>query len=76
MNNVRRKQIQKCIATLKSVQADLGLILYDEQDSYDSIPENLQGSLRASTSEEAIDALEDALDDLEKVIDGLEEIAI
>ena len=74
MNNTRRKQIQKCLDVLKEVQADLVLILSDEQDSYDSIPENLQYSMRAEESQDAIDTLDDALDNLGNAIDNLEDI--
>ena len=37
-------------------------VLYAEEDAYDNIPENLQGSWRAEDSEEAIDALNDAIE--------------
>ena len=37
-------------------------VLYDEEDAYDNIPENLQGSWRAMESEDAIDTLNDASD--------------
>lgn len=37
-------------------------VLFDEEDAYDNIPENLQGSWRAMESEDAIDALNDAID--------------
>lgn len=39
----------------------------DEEDAFDNMPENLQGSMRGEESEEAIDSLQnayDALDDL------------
>ena len=68
MNKVRRKKIQKAINILEidndidQALAILEDVLYDEEDAYDNIPENLQGSWRAEESEEAIDALNDAID--------------
>ena len=37
-------------------------VLYNEEDAYDNIPENLQSSWRAEESEEAIDVLTEAID--------------
>lgn len=68
MNKARRKMIQKAIDILEmgdSVDQALAIledVLYAEEDAYDNIPENLQGSWRAEESEEAIDALNDAID--------------
>ena len=68
MNKARRKKIQKAIDMLEmrnGVGQALDIleeVLYAEEDAYDSIPENLQGSWRADKSEEAIDALNDAID--------------
>ena len=60
--------IQKAIDILETgdgvdqALAILEDVLYAEEDAYDNIPENLQGSWRAEESEEAIDALNDAID--------------
>lgn len=68
MNNARQKKIQKAIDMLEmgdgigQVLAILEDVLYDEEDTYDNIPENLQGSWRAMESEEAIDAMNDAIE--------------
>ena len=68
MNKARRKMIQKVIDILEmgdgvdQALAILEDVLYAEEDAYDNIPENLQGSWRAEESEEAIDALNDAID--------------
>ena len=68
MNKARRKKIQKAIDMLEmgndvdQALAILEDVLYAEEDAYDNIPENLQGSWRAEESEEAIDALNDAID--------------
>ena len=56
MNKVRRKKIQKAINILEidndidQALAILEDVLYDEEDAYDNIPENLQSSWRAEES--------------------------
>ena len=68
MDKARRKKIQKAIDMLEmgnGVGQALDIleeVLYAEEDAYDNIPENLQGSWRAEESEEAIDALNDAIE--------------
>jgi len=48
--------------------------LDDEQDAYDNMPENLQGSDRGMESEEAQESLESAIEALEEAISYLEDI--
>lgn len=81
MNKIRRKKITITIMTLKnyivfkeydsieSIKDEIEDILWEEEDSYDNMPENLQYSIRGEESNEAIDNLEDAIDFLEEVID-------
>lgn len=81
MNKTRRKKITITIMTLKnyivfkeydsieSIKDEIEDILWEEEDSYDNMPENLQYSIRGEESSEAIDGLEDAVDFLEEVID-------
>ena len=57
MNNKRRKAIADVISKITNIKDKLQEILDDEQFSYDSIPENLLGSERATVSEEAISTL-------------------
>lgn len=81
MNKIRRKKITITIMTLKnyivfkeydsieSIKDEIEDILWEEEDSYDNMSENLQYSIRGEESNEAIDNLEDAVDFLEEVID-------
>lgn len=74
MNNTRRKQIKMCIDKLEAIKTEIENIKSDEEDYFDNMPENLQGSIRGSDAEEAIEALEEAIDDLDIVIEDLEGI--
>ena len=75
MNQARRKKIEAVKMQLEALSDDIDNILSDEQDYYDNIPENLQGSERASIAEDAISALENAVDSLSEAISSLEEAA-
>ena len=83
MNKARRKRIASVIHTLEniidydlieSVKDELEDILYEEEDAYDNMPENLQYSMRGEESSDAIDSLQEAVDALEEAIDTLNEL--
>ena len=61
MNNKRRQEIQDTIDSLE-------IIMCDEQDYLDQMPENLQDSERAATSQESIDNLEYAIGSLQEIL--------
>mgnify|MGYP006862529747 CR=1 FL=1 len=81
MNNVRRKQLKNLanrISIMNDIQDTSHLQEYysilediknDEEEYYDNMPENLQGSMRGMDSEEAISNMDDALEVLEQAID-------
>ena len=71
MNNKRRKKIAKAIYKIEELIQN---ILDEEQEAYDNMPENLQGSERGIISEEAQESLGSAIDALEEAISYLEEI--
>ena len=81
MNNARRKQLKdlanrisimndiKDTSHLQEYYSILEDIKNDEEEYYDNMPENLQGSIRGMDSEEAISNMDDALEVLEQAID-------
>lgn len=72
MNNQRRKEIKVLVDGLNDIASKLERICNDEEDYHDSIPENLQDSDRAMSSEEAIDNLNEALENIDNTICNLE----
>lgn len=86
MNNKRRKKIKTMIGTLETIQTlanynliesikdEIEDILWEEQDAYDNMPENLQYSMRGEESSDAIDYLQEAVDKLDEAVDILNEI--
>jgi hypothetical protein len=73
MNNNRRKQLRQWNEKIENLRAELEDILYDEQEYYDNIPENLQCSSRAEDSEIAIECLEEAIEIIDEIIEKVEE---
>ena len=73
MNKARRKKIGQIVEELERQMDFLNDVLYDEQDAFDSIPENLQYSMRGEESQDAISGMEEAVEQIETVIEKLEE---
>ena len=74
MNKQRRQKIRDVKKEIENCKENLQKILDEEQDYFDNIPENLQGSMRGSDSEDAIDTMENCIEDLENIIKELTEI--
>ena len=74
MNKSRRQQLRKWLEDIEAIKNELERIIEDEQEYYDNIPENLQGSERASDSEEAIDNMNEAVSTIEEAIGIVEDV--
>ena len=75
MNKERRKRLRKVVWILESKKLNEALteledILSDEEYAFDSMPENLQYSMRGEESQECIDTMESVIDDLNEIING------
>lgn len=71
MNKQRREKIREVRNEIESCKNKLQIILDEEQDYFDNMPENLQGSMRGSSSEDAIDTLTECIDELDEIIKEL-----
>lgn len=74
MNKNRRKQLKALCEQLEALKNELNSIMLDEQDCFDNMPENLQGSSRGQDSECAIEQIEEAIDSIDETISSIEEI--
>lgn len=90
MNKARRKLIKNIIddtekiigggyGEIEHLRERLEDVLLDEEYAFDSMPENLQYSMRGEESQEAIDLMTEAIEkfeeeDLEEVVDLLTSI--
>lgn len=82
MNKNRRKELMEWVkkaedwaAQGEELKDELENICSDEQDYFDNMPENLQGSMRGTDAEEAIDTMNDAIDSMGNAIEAAEEAA-
>lgn len=71
MNKQRRQKIKEIRKEIEDCKENLQKILDEEQYYFDNMPENLQGSVRGSDSEDAIDTMESCIEDLENTINEL-----
>lgn len=71
MNKQRREKIRELRNEIETCKDKLQTILDEEQDYFDNMPENLQGSMRGSDSEDAIDTMTECIDGLDEVIKEL-----
>lgn len=74
MNKTRRQQLRKWLEDMENIKSELETICSDEQDYFDNMPENLQGSQRGMDAEEAIEHIEEAVSSIEDAISIIEEI--
>ena len=74
MNKTRRQQLRKWLVDLEEIKSELESIVDDEQDYFDNMPENLQGSQRGMDAEEAIDHMSEAVSSIEEAIGIIEDI--
>jgi hypothetical protein len=82
MNKMRRKELMEWVKKAKDwathgeeLKSELENICSDEQDYFDNMPENLQGSQRGMDAEEAIDAMNEAIESMDNAIEAAEEAA-
>jgi len=75
LNKVRRTQIQRVSDSISNIIAEIETIRDEEDETRESMPENLVGSERYETSEVASDTLQDTIDLLEESVERLSEIS-
>ncbi len=73
MNNLRRKQLNRIIEALERLHMELDMVMSDEEDYMDNIPENLQGGRNFSKSEESCDNMRMASDSFDELIEYIKD---
>lgn len=71
MNKARRDKLKDASKWLELSKGIVEFVLDEESDAFDSMPENLQDSMRGSEMQDNIDALNEILSDIEDVIDSI-----
>lgn len=72
MNAERRKQIDKARALLEEAKEILEVCQSDEQDYFDSMPENMQGGDKGQAAEAAADALGEAVNSCDEALSNID----
>lgn len=88
MNNQRRRELNRIVTAMESVsmpvdidelegiKSDIESVLWDEEFAFESMPENLQYSMRGEASQEAQDNLNEAIDLIDEFISDYEDYEI
>jgi predicted nucleic acid-binding Zn-ribbon protein len=74
MNSLRRNLISSISRELEDIKSRLETLKDEEQEYYDNVPENLQGSERYEQAGEAGDNLDSAFSSLEESIEYLSSV--
>ncbi len=74
MNKQRRKDVQAVIDKLSECLERIAELQQEEQEYFDSIPENLQQAERATTSDECISTMDDAQTEIQEAIGSLDQV--
>ncbi len=75
MNKARRKEIERAIELIEQAREILEVVMDEEQEAFDNLPESLQCSERGETMEEYIGVIEEMIDnldtdELQEIVDG------
>lgn len=88
MNNQRRKELANIVSAMENVSApidieelegiksDIESVLWDEEFAFESMPENLQYSMRGEASQEAQDNMNEAIDLIDGFISDYEDYEV
>lgn len=87
MNNQRRKELANIVAAmenictvdideLEGIKSDIESVLWDEEFAFESMPENLQYSMRGEASQEAQDNMNEAIDLIDGFISDYEDYEV
>lgn len=74
MNKQRRKEIKNIMQELRDAQSAMEIVLANEEEAFENMPESLQSSTRGVDSEEDIDVLNGSIDNLDVIIDNLSDL--
>lgn len=73
MNKQTRARLSSIYGQMDSLTEELDDLMLDQQDIYDTIPENLQQSERGMAQEDIVDSLDTAVECFRKGLESLQE---
>ena len=72
MNKQRRSELQKIYDIISDAKENLEILMDEEEEYKENIPENLQGSSRYEKAEENCDSLYEAISNIEEALEHIE----
>ena len=82
MNKMRRKELmewvkiaEEWVSQGEEIKSKLENICSDEEEYFDNMPENLQGGMRGTDAEEAIEKMNEAMECMDNAIEAAGEAA-
>lgn len=75
MNKIRRNKLKNIIEILEQAMENLGGLYSEEEDVFNNIPENLQGSMTYESMNDGLNTMQEAIDEIENIIDNLRNFA-
>lgn len=76
MNKDRRKRLEGIYEKLMEIVEELDVIIDEEQEAYDNMPESLQDSEKGEQMYEGIDNLENVRGDINNAATSIEEVIV
>ena len=73
MNNQKRKSLEVAVDLLNRASEIVSVVLDDELDSLENMPENLQAGEKYERMEEAVDKLDEAIEQIDRAQDCINE---
>jgi len=73
MNDSRRKRLDNASTLISQAMTLMAEVQDEEQESFDSLPENMQEGEKGEAMEQAIAMLTDAISSLEDAVGNIEE---
>ena len=74
MNNYKRNKLREANSLIGKARQLVSMVKDQEQDDLDNYPENLQGSERYASMENAIDELENAIDSIDCASESIDNV--
>ena len=71
MNKTRRIQLEEIARKLESLQGDLYIVMNEEEECYDNMPESIQGGAKGETARAVIDLLGEAGCSFDELVDSI-----
>ena len=71
MNKERREKLQEAMTLVGDAKAIVEEVHEQEEEAFESMPENLQSSVNGDVMQEAVNALDDAIAACEEIDDKL-----